>query len=99
VAAIAPGKANRLFTMDGQNSCGLRIMPGVRAGAVLRTGGGFFNVRLSSKSCGRARSEKCMNRHRRCNVAPTKKPPEGGFNSILLIADQAAITAGFDFRR
>jgi hypothetical protein len=29
-----------------------------------------------------------------------KKPPEGGFtNSILMIADQAAINAGFAFRR
>jgi hypothetical protein len=31
--------------------------------------------------------------------ASTKKPPEGGFlNSNLMIADQAAINAGFDFR-
>jgi hypothetical protein len=33
-------------------------------------------------------------------VLTTKKPPEGGFsNSNLMIVDQAAINAGFDFRR
>jgi hypothetical protein len=33
-------------------------------------------------------------------VARNKKPPEGGFsNSNLMIVDQAAINAGFDFRR
>jgi hypothetical protein len=31
--------------------------------------------------------------------SPRKKPPEGGFNSNLMIEDQAAINADFDFRR
>jgi hypothetical protein len=30
---------------------------------------------------------------------PKKKPPEGGFSIQLMIVDQAAINAGFDFRR
>jgi hypothetical protein len=30
---------------------------------------------------------------------PKKKPPEGGFQSLLMTVDQAAINAAIDFRR
>jgi hypothetical protein len=32
-------------------------------------------------------------------VARTKRPPQAALNSILIIVDQAAINAGFVFRR
>jgi hypothetical protein len=46
-----------------------------------------------------ASSHSARNQTSRTQVAQKEKPPEGGFQSNPMILDQAAINAGFDFRR
>jgi hypothetical protein len=40
-----------------------------------------------------------MNRHGHCGDRQKKSRPKAALNSNLMIVDQAAINAGFDFRR
>jgi hypothetical protein len=44
-------------------------------------------------------SEKCQHATSRMRVTQKKKPPEGGSQFKSGESDQAAINAGFDFRR